>query len=897
MTFAYVDSLQSLLKYRTRARRKKDAKSPRRFRPSIDQLEKRNLLASFAVFNPIDGADGSLRDAIEQANATTGHDTVVFDLAVEEIQVSGQIVITDDLTIEGPGANKLTVNGDGDRVFAVVPAQYAAETDLFTKPTPEQLANAPEVEIERLTIANGIASNAPGLPLDSGFSFGGGIYNLGSTVHLDRVHMTANTAVGAVTAGGAVGNEFGGVLTVSRSHFGQNSSAGAVIAVGGALTSDSGGTDDGTEDGGVTQQPTVNVDRSSFVGNTAMAQQLGYLGGPFTGIGGGGAILNVTGAMKITRSHFESNAAIGGPGDAGLGAGVLSGGAGFGGAILSGDVSPFAAAESSLMVSKSTFIANTATGGSSVADDVPGGIAAGGAISVGNGSDARLERNTFDSNSAVGGAGGLDANGGIATGGGVSGAGLATLQLIRNKFVENSAQGGSGGGGGGQDATGRGGGLGLDSISLAGFAPGTATASSHSDSFIGNVAYGGIGGGIYNEGDLKLDKSKLKENQAIGLPQVAIDFVPGYAFLGSALGGGISNVGSLDMSKVRFDSNQAIGADGAIGLLALVDGVANYPGLAVGGGLHNITEATIDRSHFVDNDALGGNNNFGSFAGVANGGGIYNDGSLDLSRSAIKGNQAIGGNDNVGDINAGGAYGGGLTSGSVTLLNEDPLTVRSAELHVDRSLVLSNEAVGGDGNDSLPLPFDVPAAHLPAGGIGGGILVYQGQADITRAAIINNLAEGGEGGLGAGGGVFFFGFVGLVDAQLSHSVVVNNTAVGGAGSNGIGGGIAIGGLESLFAANFPGVPNVAVDIHRTAVIGNTAQGGTAADGLGGGIYNGADADTELSRSKVVGNRAVAGVGGEGIGGGIYNLGELEEIHAAIFGNLASTSDDVPAIIG
>ncbi len=775
MTSAYLDSLQIRLKDRTRARRRKGANSRCRFRPTIDHLEKRNLLASFAVVNPIDGADGSLRHAIEQANLTTGPDTVVFDLAVEEIQVSGQIVITDDLTIKGPGADKLSVNGDGDRVFAVVPSKYAAETDLFTRPTAGQLADAPEVEIQRLTIANGTAFNAPGLPLDSGFSFGGGIYNLGSTVHLDRVHMTANTAVGAVTAGGAVGNEFGGTLTVSRSHFDQNASAGAVIAVGGAITSDLGRTDDGTEEGEMTQPPVVSVDRSSFVGNTAQAQLLGYLGDPFTGIGGGGAILNVTGAMTITRSHFESNAATGGPGDAGL----LSGGAGFGGAILSGDISPFGAAESSLVVSNSTFVANTATGGSSAANDVPGGIAAGGAISVGNGSDARLKRNTFDSNAAIGGTGGLDANGGIATGGGVSGAGFATLQLNRNKFIENSARGGSGGGGNGQNATGRGGGLGLDSISLAGFAPGTATASSQSDSFLGNVAYGGIGGGIYNEGDLTLKKSQLKDNQAIGSPDVGIDFVAGYTFLGSALGGGISNVGSLDMSQVNLKSNQAIGADGAIGLLALVGGIGNYPGLAV----------------------------------------------------------------------------------------------------------------GGDANGSIPLPFDVPAAHLPSGGIGGGILVYQGEADITTTVIINNLAKGREGGVGAGGGVSFFGFVGLVDAELSHSVVVNNTAVGGTGGNGLGGGIAIGGLDSLFAANFPGVPNVVVDIQRTAVIGNTAQGGTAADGLGGGIYNGNDADTELARSKVFGNRALGGLGGDGIGGGIYNLGELEEIHSAIFGNLASTSDD------
>ncbi len=107
-------------------------------------MEKRNLLTTFTVINPNDGEAGSLRDAIEQANASVGADTIQFALAVDAITVSEQILITDDLTIRGPGAEKLTINGDGDRVFAVVPAKYAEETDLFTTPTPEQLEDAPE---------------------------------------------------------------------------------------------------------------------------------------------------------------------------------------------------------------------------------------------------------------------------------------------------------------------------------------------------------------------------------------------------------------------------------------------------------------------------------------------------------------------------------------------------------------------------------------------------------------------------------------------------------------------------------------------------------------------------------------------------------------------------------
>jgi fibronectin-binding autotransporter adhesin len=717
-----------------------------RFLPLIDPLEPRNLLATFTVFEPVDYENGSLRWAIEAANESAGPDTIVFDLDedVESIVVEEQLLITDDVTIEGPGATALEIVGDGDRIFAIVPAAYAAaaaldpddDIDLFTKPTSEQLASVPTVAISRLTLSDGTATNALGLAPDSGYSFGGGIYNLGGNLTLDRVHMTNNTAQGVVTAGGAVANEFGGTLTVIRSAFEGNQSTGGVIAVGGAITSDLGSVDDGTEDGGQTKQPVVTIDRTSFVENTAAAQAVGYLGGAFTGLGGGGAILNVTGIMTITRSHFHSNVAMGGPG----GEGSLSGGAGFGGAILSGDVSPFGGAESMLEISRSEFVGNVAMGGDSSEVGLPGGISAGGAIALSNGTDGRLSRNQFKSNQAVGGAGGSGASGGVATGGAVSAAGRANVQLNRNRFVENSADGGAGG----TEATGaagRGGALGSEFIDLAGFFPGVATVSSQNDTFHANTAVGGIGGGIYNEGDLAITGSRISENLAEGAADVAIDFVPGYQFLGAALGGGVSNLGTLEMSRVTVSGNQAVGADETLGRLALIESVANYPGLAVGGGLHNINQAMVTQSQFVRNEALGGHGNFGSFAGVSNGGGIYNDSSLNINRSSILNNRAVGGNQNAGDINAGGGYGGGITSGTVTALNagqsdpeiDDALPARSADLIMDRVTVSGNEAIGGDFNSRIELPIELPSGHLPSGGIGGGIVVYQGAADLSRS--------------------------------------------------------------------------------------------------------------------------------------------------------------------
>lgn len=862
----------------------------------IESLERRQLLAGavFEVINIEDAGSGSLRQAIVQANANPGSDIIRFSRGVEgTIELSSQLVITDDVTIRGPGHDKLAVSGGDDvRVFAVIPAALAE--DPFVTPTSAQVATAPKVAIEKLAILDGHATDAPGFdpadPTNPGFAFGGGLYNLGGTVQLREVVMSGNVASNVVTAGGAVANEFGGTLTVTRSDFDSNASSGILIAVGGAITSDLGP----TADGAVTQPPTVSIERSKFVANSAEASA-GYVEGEgFSGLGGGGAILNVTGSMTISRSHFEDNTAQGGGGIAGLPLpDSTSGGPGFGGAILSGDASPFGIADSHLNVSRSTFVGNSAMGGDGRVNGIPGGQAAGGAISIGNGTDARLERNEFVENVAVGGGGGEDAAGGIASGGAVSGSGGAfltqkatTLKLLSNTFLQNAAAGGTGTGIG-ASAAGRGGGLALFEENLAGFFPGQANAEVVGDRYQENHAAGGIGGGVYNEGDLSINRASLSGNQAIGKADVVIDFVPDYQFQGAALGGGLSNLGSVDIVGTTFHGNAALGASGATGpnFFASSGGTAipTYPGLAAGGGLHNINDATVTRSRIGHNEALGGNGNSGSFAGVANGGGIYNDGSIIVKGSKINENLTVGGSDNTGDINPGGGYGGGLTSGSVAAL----VGARSASVVVARSSVHGNEAVGGDGNQNLP-DLGLPPAHAASGGTGGGILVYQGTAEITGTRITANQAVGGFRGIGSGGGVFFYGFVGTVDGKLSNSLVSGNVAVGGAGSNGLGGGIAAGSLGSLFAAPNP----VFVDVEGSLIKHNRAVGGDNGDGLGGGIYIGSDSVVDLSRSLVFRNHALGGTNGAGRGGGIFNDGgSLDLARAWIFANYASTSDD------
>jgi hypothetical protein len=78
--------------------------------------------ATFTVTNLDDDGAGSLRDAVAQANAAEGADTVVFDdgLGGSIVLSSGEIAITDALNIQGPGAAVLTIDADGgSRIFAV----------------------------------------------------------------------------------------------------------------------------------------------------------------------------------------------------------------------------------------------------------------------------------------------------------------------------------------------------------------------------------------------------------------------------------------------------------------------------------------------------------------------------------------------------------------------------------------------------------------------------------------------------------------------------------------------------------------------------------------------------------------------------------------------------------
>jgi hypothetical protein len=207
------------------------------------------------VVNNSDSGAGSLRQAI--VDACDGSTVTFANTVASPITLASELAIDKNLTIQGPGANALTISGNhAVRVFNIGSVNPAIN-----------------VTLSGVTITNGSAtainSTIGVVPV------GGGVFNnITGTFTVTNCTFSGNNAV---TGGGGIFDSNPAILNVSNSTFSGNSGGS-----GGALGNLLGGT--------------ITITNSTFAGNTA---------------GDGFAIIDAfNGTLRVTNSTFSGNGAV-----------------------------------------------------------------------------------------------------------------------------------------------------------------------------------------------------------------------------------------------------------------------------------------------------------------------------------------------------------------------------------------------------------------------------------------------------------------------------------------------------------------------------------------------------------------------------------------------------------
>jgi hypothetical protein len=710
----------------TRARNTRTRKN----RLHLECLEDRSLPSTFTVLNLADSGAGSLRQMILDAESNPGPDVIIFAKSVRGTitLTGGQLNIASDLTIDGPGANALTISGNNSsRIFNVI---GGADT-----------SGAIAVTISGLTISDGRAVVGGGVE-NKGFSeltlarvavshnqafSGGGLDNFGdgaSLILTDSV-VTGNTALFAFPAnGGGIFNRFSKSLTVTHCTVSGNeaiSTGAGFVGLGGGISS--------------------RGNTSTSITDTIISNNLAMGGDGSLSVGGGVSI--IFGAADFANCSFTGNQVVGG----------AHGGLGQGGGL-------FVELTDQVAVGNCAFTDNQAVGGTH------GGNARGGGLCALVFTQVEINNSTLVHNRAFG------ANlGGLAEGGAIVADG--PVSVSNSRLTDNHAIAGNGGTHSGSDlsvATAFGGAISSDSfleVSNCILRGNQAIGGNNavvSDAPNEAEAGGADGGAIFNTfgGQAVIRDSVIEHNQAIGgNGNTAIGHT---AFAGAAVGGGINNqfdgaffgIGPTRVTVIdsSITDNDAVGGNGNS-----ATGSAPFAGAGLGGGIANYfgCATDIDAVLIAHNRAIGGvhNESFGGpvLAGLGAGGGIFNafgnfvldtgdalaPSIVNVSNSTLEQNQAHGGE---GDTRGGDGWGGAIAA------------LFAATTNVTDCTLEMNHALGGDADD---------------GGRGGN--AYGGGAynDATSAlalkstTVTKNQADGGDAsagggdGEGIGGGIYNLG--------------------------------------------------------------------------------------------------------------------------------------------
>jgi hypothetical protein len=571
-----------------------------------EALEPRRLLSTYIVntlsdaVNPVAGKL-TLRQAVADADADAGADTIVFDRKVftsgsrhTVTLTQGQILLTDTTgptTIIGPGAKAAAVSGNSkSRIF-----------DIAADAT---------VSISGLTLTQGKSTTAD----SSGNTYGGAIASAGTLTITDSVLSGNTVEANGSTSPDAYGNIFPGI-----------GRGGAIYSTG-----------------------TLTLTSSTLSGDLVRNDANDASDGPSSiegehrqgGYSEGGAIY-ASGELTLTSATITRNSAVGfsGTGD---------GGAGYGGGVYTAGVTT---------ITSSVISGNIALGGHGDKLYADGGNASGGGVWAA--SMLSIANSTITRNSCDGGntnrphGNNYGGYSGEAKGGGVYDQG--NLTIAGSEIRENRAIGGRGEE---EDPT-------LKGLNIASGGGGVCcenSAALTNDTIIQNRisgAYVCAGGGVLVEGAFVGQASMISDctvNDNVVTPLAGsalgggVEAVDGGTIKGSTIsgntcraraggdgrGGGISDgtdgagystyepftYNELQISDSTISNNRAIGGHSEPGINA---------GSAYGGGIDGspiITNCTV-----TGNSAIGGAGGLAgdgdtNYAGNAKGGGVFGEGTI-----------------------------------------------------------------------------------------------------------------------------------------------------------------------------------------------------------------------------------------------------------------------------
>jgi predicted outer membrane repeat protein len=274
--------------------------------------------ATITVTSTNDSGPGSLRQALASAN---DGDTISFAVSGTITLTSGGLMIGKNVTISGPGANQLSIDGNqGDFVFSVDPDKTAVIAGLTIRNGQIGIGNVGALTVSycavsgnsfgglsnvangqtstnaTLTIANSIVSNNSGPGVSNGAFMGS------ATVTILNSTLTGNS--GGISTSGFEG---GTNVTVSNSTVSGNSAdlGGGIYSYWSAVTivnSTLSGNRAGSSGGGIyAEGPLLEISDSTISGNSA-------------GTSGGAIFNNTSGYVRIDNSTLTGNSAGSGGG-------------------------------------------------------------------------------------------------------------------------------------------------------------------------------------------------------------------------------------------------------------------------------------------------------------------------------------------------------------------------------------------------------------------------------------------------------------------------------------------------------------------------------------------------------------------------------------------------------